>query len=275
MSEVSDAMIVVVSEERGTISIAHQARLEVVGSAAELRRRLTGFLEGIAPEKHVSLGRRLFTRQLGLKLLSVVVAVVAWMLVFGYQGETVARTFNVPIAYRNVPAGWLLDEPRPLGARVTLSGSSRAFDVMRPSKLTIALDVGNIHAGAQRIALTDSDLTHPADLDVHRIEPSQVTVVAQHLTVVSLRVLPKTTGHLPHGVSFRGLKVEPSHVKVLLKRSDRGRVTSITTEPLDLGNVDRTTDFSRGLILPRDARLADGAPDKVNVTVEIARPGKP
>ncbi len=275
MAEVSDAFIVVVSEERGTISVAREAKIDVVGSAAELRRRLAAFLDEIAPERRVSLGRRVFTRKLGLKLLSVVVAVTAWVLIFGYQGETVARTFAVPIAYRNVPPGWLLDEPSPLDARVTLSGSSRAFDVMRPSKLSITLDVGNVHSGEQRIPLTESDLTHPADLGVHRIEPTNVTVVAHRMVAASLRVEPRTIGRLPRGISLRRVRVDPAQVKVLLKYSDRGRVTHLVTEPIDLSTIDGTTSFSRGLILPDDARLADGAPEKVDVTVEVTHPGNP
>ncbi len=271
MAEVSDALIVTVSEERGTISVAERGRIETVESAAELKRRLVGFLDEVAPERRVSLARRLFTRKLGLKLLSVGVALAAWILVFGYQGETVARTFTIPIAYRNVPSGWLLDEPKPLDARVTLAGSSRAFNVMLPSKLSITLDVGHVHPGTQRIALTESDLTHPTDLDVHRIEPSDVTVVAQRMVAVMLRVAPKTTGHLPRGVSFKSVKVNPPRVKVLLKRADVRRVHSVATEPLDLSTLEGTTSFRRGLVLPDDARLADGAPDKVDVTVEATR----
>lgn len=276
MSEVSDAFVVAVSEERGTISVARHASIEVIGSAAELKHRLAAFLDEIAPERRVSPGRRLFTRKLGLKLLSIGVAIAAWALVFGYQGETVARTFSVPIAYRNVPSGWLLDEPRPIDARVTLSGSSRAFDVMHPSKLSIALDVGNVRPGTQRIALTESDLTHPTDLEVHRIDPATVIVVAHRMVAVMLRVAPKTAGRLSRGVSFQGVKVEPKRVKVLLKRADVGRIKSVATEPVDLTGIDRTTSSSRALILPDDARLAEGMPDKVDVTVEVTRSsGKP
>lgn len=270
MAEVSDAVVVVVSEERGTISVAHQARIEKLESAAELRRRLTAFLDESSPDRQrISLWRRLLMRQFGLKLLSVGVAIAAWVVVFGYQGETVARTFAVPIAYRNVPSNWLLDEPQPRDARVTISGSSRAFDDMDPSKLTIALNVRNVRAGRQSMAISETDVTHPAGLAIERIEPDEVSVVGHRLVPVMLRVAPRTTGHLPGGVILKRIQVHPERVSVLLEQSSVGRVGSIATEPVDLGSIAHTTRVDRGLVLPDDARAAVGAPETVSVTVEV------
>jgi diadenylate cyclase len=178
LSERSDAFVIVVSEERGTISIASGGELRIV-SAAELAAELDAFLHAASPERPVPrLLRALFANP-GTKALSIAVALTTWLMLFGPLREKTARTFSVPVAYRDVPDGWVLDAPNPQTVRVTLLGPSRAFTPLQESSLTVSLDVGDLKPGMQRMSIGDEAINQPRELSVQRIEPKSVVIVAR------------------------------------------------------------------------------------------------
>lgn len=80
IAEVSDALAVIVSEEKGTMSVAQGGILKTVKSAAELRTIISGFLR----ERHA---KKKFFLQGGTvenipeKILAVLLAVAAWLIV--------------------------------------------------------------------------------------------------------------------------------------------------------------------------------------------------
>lgn len=80
IAEVSDALAVIVSEEKGTISVARDGSLKSVKSGADLRAAIAGFLR----EKHAK--KRLFplagtVTNIPEKALAVLLAVAAWFIV--------------------------------------------------------------------------------------------------------------------------------------------------------------------------------------------------
>ncbi|MBD3240269.1 MAG: hypothetical protein GF331_06755, partial [Chitinivibrionales bacterium] len=108
LSEQSDALSVVVSEERGTISIAQNGRLTPVRSPAILKQRIESFYRETFPEPGARGNWRWLHGHLGLKGVSLVLASVLWLL-FAYRVETVYRTVEVPIEYRNLPSGVVIE----------------------------------------------------------------------------------------------------------------------------------------------------------------------
>ncbi|MEB2313771.1 MAG: diadenylate cyclase [Sorangiineae bacterium] len=269
LSERSDAFIIVVSEERGQVSVARSGSLEVVDPAG-LQRELDEFLSRLRPAPDASLFARLFARDLGTKLLSLAVALGAWIAILGYQAELVARTVSVPIVYRDVPEGWVLEQPKPLEARVTISGPNRAFQLLDPAHLSIWLDVREVRSGAQRVEIRPENVELPRGLSVHGIEPGGVTLVAWPTVPIEVTVAPATTGHLPRGLTLRAISVNPRRVKLLVPQPERSRYTTVRTNPVDLASVTQTTTLSRALIVPRDARLTETTPPEVEVTIELA-----
>lgn len=172
LAEVSDALVVIVSEERGTISIAQDGKLTELDSPAELKGWLEAFHGRVFP---APAERRAgwFRRHPGLKAVSVGLACLLW-LVFAYRVETIQRSFTVPIVYRNSSGARQPAEPRPISAEVTLVGSERIFDLFDPSTMVISLDLAK--AEGDEIPITSRNLNRPSGLTVMRIVPDSVKV---------------------------------------------------------------------------------------------------
>jgi uncharacterized protein (TIGR00159 family) len=170
LSERSDALVMVVSEERGKVSTAEHGTLRDVPSAVVLHRRLERFFEDRFPKHVEPRWQRFLAHDTLLKAVAVMLACLGWLL-FAYDVGTIQQTFEVPIEYRNVPANLSLDGTAPTKAQVTLTGSERAYRFLEPGNLKISVDLGTGFEGSQIVQITSHNLKLPSNLNVHRIQP--------------------------------------------------------------------------------------------------------
>lgn len=170
LSECSDALTIVVSEERGIVSVAEAGMLTRMSSASDLRQHLDKSLETAFPATTQPLSKRFFVQHASLKVLAFTIAVAAWI-VLAYDPHTVQRTFAVPVEYRNLPKVVELDETAPSEARVTLSGSERDFRFLDPGSLKISLDLAQVEAGFQEVVVAQTNVNLPSNVTLYRIEP--------------------------------------------------------------------------------------------------------
>ncbi|KAA5540922.1 hypothetical protein FYK55_18580 [Roseiconus nitratireducens] len=173
LAERCDALVVVVSEERGTVSLAEKGSIQVIDSA-DLPARLKTHLD--AHGENGDSGRTGW-QDLPTKALALFLASVCWFL-FAYQTTTVQRTLVVPIEYRNLPERWVVNDPKESSAEVTLSGSEQGFELLDVSKIAVSLEIKNPREGVPiRLQTEDSLKGIPVELNVTRINPREVFVI--------------------------------------------------------------------------------------------------
>lgn len=176
LAERCDALVVIVSEERGSISVAEQGRLTELKTAAELHAHLRRQQQLVTRAPRITKWPRWTRRDIGLKAASVFLAVLFWLLI-AYRVETVQRTYIVPIELRNMPKNLTLVENYQTQARVTFSGSEREFDHLDPSVLLLSVDLSNIDEGEHDVPLRADQLRNPPPgLSVSQIDPLSVYV---------------------------------------------------------------------------------------------------
>ena len=175
LSECSDALVIVVSEERGVVSIARRGKLRETQTAADLKARLERFLEDKFPAQSQPAWKQLILHHAGLKLLALSVAIVAWF-VLAFNVEEIQTSILVPIEYRNTPQGAQVDEWAPAEALVTLSGSERNVRLLDRRGLRISIDLGKSDGSSDYIRITEESLRLPPNLKVSRIRPNEIRV---------------------------------------------------------------------------------------------------
>ena len=174
LSEVCDALVLVVSEERGVVSVAEKGDLtEAAGT--ELKERLDAFWEKHYAE--ASADRPAWWRRQGWQnaVTSLLLAVLLWF-IFAYNPNTIFRTYTVPIEFRNVPSALQLQEPIPSLAQVTLTGPEQAFRQLDPSSLTISISLSRAEAGMNTLTIGREAIRLPATLDLYGVDPEVLRV---------------------------------------------------------------------------------------------------
>ncbi len=269
LSEKSDALCIIVSEERGTITVARQGRLEQVESSAELTGILEQFYERSTPEGRAGLFFSHWLREnTAEKAVAVLLALVLWF-AFGYQRDWIQRDFTVPIEYRNIPPEWYVEEPRISQAKVALTGSVQAFNLFNPSSLKISFDLANIEEGYQEIMITKNMIRVPSNLSVTKISPTKIKLTAYRLHTRNLPVHVNTKGSLPDKLVLKNILLTPGTVKVLVPSKFLKRKITVNTTEVDLSTISETYTFEPKLLFPPEVRFIDDIPPEVTVTIQV------
>ncbi len=266
LSEHSDALCIVVSEERQTISIAKNGRLKKLNNVEQLRPIIEHFYQQKFP-KSTPKGwlRRLMENPLE-KGLALLLACGLW-LVFGYQKGNIYRDFVVPIEFQNLSSDWVIDDFNPKEVTVTLVGSKQAFSLLNPQELKVTIDMSKIKEGAQTIFLTEDMVHRPLSLLVVKIKPNRIELLAHQLISINVPIKVQTSGSPPPGTILKKITVAPQFIQVLTPK--KKIPSNIPTEPIDLRNIAATTTLSANLIFPSYVKPLKE--NSVKVTIETER----
>jgi diadenylate cyclase len=88
LAERTDALVLVVSEEAGTVSIARRGELKVVADLEDLQDAIEVFLVRLSPDHAQSPAVRFFTENWKEKLSAAAVSVLLWFFFVGLGGGT-------------------------------------------------------------------------------------------------------------------------------------------------------------------------------------------
>lgn len=259
-----DALVIVVSEERGTISVAEKGRLTEVSSASELCERLERFWQEHHGES-ATLSRRWWCRRtLETATMSLGLAALTWLLAFD-GADTVYRTYAVPIELRNLPPEWALESDTVSTAAVTLSGAEKAFRRLDLAELTVSFNLAEPDTGENELVITEENLALPSGLHLYDVYPRSMKVVAHRQISLELPVQVRTIGVLSD--SFV-LAPNPQTVTLLVPVEGVDRPDRVLTQPVDLRQIPKEGRTRAKLALPPRTRLRPDQKAEVEVLLQ-------
>ncbi|GAB5521284.1 MAG: diadenylate cyclase CdaA [Rhodothermales bacterium] len=271
LAEQTDAFVIIVSEERGAISVAKDGEIVGMESGAELTRRLNPFWEGLYGANGHRANRAKLTKKLQVGVLSLVLAFGAWLL-FSFSTDVEIRSYEVPLAWSNLPDDWEVTNIRPSteSIEVSLQGPHDFLVELDPNDLIFTLDLSSIEEGNNNIIIGASDLDLPnAKLRVNEISTREVSFTALPLERIRVPIEVFTTGTPPPDSVLIDMQVSPDSITLLVDPSGRFRPTSVTTEDLDYSELNRSRTLRRDLKLPEAVRLPPGEPEIVTIDVTV------
>ncbi|MBN1363283.1 MAG: diadenylate cyclase [Syntrophaceae bacterium] len=270
LSERSDAMCVVVSEERGTISLAYQEDLTVVPSAAVLNETLEQFYIRNTPTKKSHPALNWLKENTREKIIALGIAFLLWF-AFGYQRDIVRRDFIVPIEYKNVPRNWQIDEPQVTETKVVLHGPEQAFRLLDEHSLKLSLDLSAVMDKKREFNLTSDMVNAPSSLRVSDILPSKIRVYASKSIPWTFPVHVNTQNSLAKNLSLQKINIAPPRVRVLISSQAKPEEIKIETEPIDLRKIFSTTKIHTKIVLPAGVSFPEGKPPSASVLIKVKK----
>jgi len=177
LSERCDALCIVVSEERGRVSIARDGNLREVGDLERLGPIVTRFMKEKFPQGKESIWKRVFGKNWKEKMIALALGIVLWLL-FAQPSEVFVKDFEVPIEYINLPHDYVLDKVEPKKLQVTLSGDVRAFDIFNTDSLKAVLDLSKIKIGKQNVKIRENMFELPRQIKLRSVDPNEVDIKA-------------------------------------------------------------------------------------------------
>jgi len=179
LAERTDALCLVVSEERGEVSVARDGRLQVLARPEDA----VGILRAYLQEKHpVAEHGFVWAQLVRANRVETSVAlglVIALWYLFVPGSRMVERTFQVPVMVQNVPPGFEVDAVEPETVRARFTGLRRAFYLFSEQRLEATIDASLVKLGRRTFRLTHDNLNFPKDVTLLEIEPSRVRVAVR------------------------------------------------------------------------------------------------
>jgi uncharacterized protein (TIGR00159 family) len=179
IAELTDAISVVVSEERGEVSIARDGRLIKLRNIQELGAVLKRFLEEKfpAPKKNTLLLQYARENWM-LKLIAFSLAIGFWY-IYVPGSKLVELTYQVPVVVDNLDPDLKLGEVQPSSVSVKLAGPRRAFYLFSGKKLRVKVDATLAALGRRTFPLTEADIRPPKDIALVEINPPVVRIAVE------------------------------------------------------------------------------------------------
>lgn len=179
LSERSDAVILVISEERGTVSLIHNGEIFPISNETQLIHSLEQLLfpDGIGPRP--SLGRRIISN-LTVKIAVVGCVTAIWLLLSLRQGEIAMVT--VPLTFKDIPSGMAIQHVYPEEVTVRVRSTSGLAPSPRQLELTAEVPLTTSIEGANTIRITSSQVRVPSGISIVGIDPGAVRVTIKRAT---------------------------------------------------------------------------------------------
>jgi diadenylate cyclase len=176
LAERTDALCVIVSEERGSVSVAYEGTLRVLRGPEEVAGELRRFLQELAPEDQGGdLPFQRLRRVWKEAALSLFLAVLIWT-VFVPGSSLTDVTRSVPVVVENLPPSFVLEAVEPASIEVTFRGRRRDVYLGNPGSLSVRLDALLVQLGRRTFQITPELLEHPTSLEVVATKPDQVVL---------------------------------------------------------------------------------------------------
>jgi diadenylate cyclase len=177
LSERTDAVCLVVSEERGQVSTAVGGEITTWQNPKLLASRLNDLLSAseMAEPTLKGLFRGAVLQNWSVKVGALTLVTMAWLMLASQQEGKINVT--APIRYANLPSGLVLDEGSAQTVRLTLSGRRHSIRVMRAGEVRVQVDLGGVTSGTIMLKLSAKNVEVPLGVTIDDVTPRSVKVI--------------------------------------------------------------------------------------------------
>lgn len=219
------------------------------------------------PTRIEKLLRRIFIEDWSLKLLSLAIAIVLWLLVTG-QNQPVTAHLNVQLNFIRPQSLEISNDP-PRTVDVMLTGSRNKLDDLTSLDLVATVDISDQHAGERVLRLADrAQISLPQGIKVDGYQPSAIPIRLEEIVERQVTVEPKLEGQPADGFEVYGVSSNKGSVTVRGPASRVNALQKVLTESIWMAGHKESFTASNVAIDVPDPKV-DLLEPVVNVNIEI------
>jgi len=269
LAEQTDALALVVSEERGKVSTFTNGEMHPMRTADEItqaiiaHQREMGFLNRDSAPKI----RKRTIFQIAASLL---IAVVFWSSLIVSQQEMVERVLPVNIDYTAPQEDLVLVGEKPNEIKLYLSGPKSEIDNLASNPPSVKIDLSKMAKGSQTIIITSANLQLPKGINLLDTSPQQLKLTLAAVMEKTVPITPQIIGKLPGNLKIKKITVTPATVLVTVPvtREEKNGDEVLTT-PIYLESISTDSKlFCKVIARPSIQPVAKRWPD-VEVFIEL------
>jgi YbbR domain-containing protein len=207
-------------------------------------------------------------RNVGLKVLALLLGGLLWFTVSGQQAERTVT--GVPIVYRNKPDGLEITEQTKT-VDIHVRGLDNQLRTALGRDFEARVDLTGVRAGPQNFVLRTDQVSTPFGLQVTQVDPGSATAVLEMAGSANLPVHPFVDGKPAAGFAVSDITTDPASVMVMGPARRIVGTLSATTDRVSIEGARETVTQTVSVGVPDAAlRLQTSTTARVVVTIEPA-----
>ncbi|RJQ66535.1 MAG: DisA protein [Desulfobacteraceae bacterium] len=268
LAEKTDALVIVVSEERGQVVVAKGSTFLPINDNLALQEVLLDHL-GASGEQHH--GTRPERRELaGAAVVCVLCMSGVWFSIA--KGMETLTSLEVPLEYMNRDPHMQITSTSDNTVRLHLSGSSALIGSLRAEQVKAKLDLSKAVNGPNLFNLSPENIILPPGLRLNRIEPPEIKVALDVPFTKQLPVQVDWIGALPEGLVLESATVTPNRIGLVGAQQFLDNISTVYTEKVQLGILNASGNLTAKLSLDSSRlKFADGTKGEVVVNFAIGK----
>ena len=216
--------------------------------------------------------RRYIANNLGLKLLSLAVAVLLWLAITREPAAEIA--FNVPIEFHNAPENLEISSEALPEVQVRVRGAVRLVRALSPSEVHAVIDLTGATPPERTFDLSPRRIRVPGDVEVVQVIPSEFRVNFDKRATRQVEVMPRVIGSFAAGYRLADVIPDPKTITVVGPAHHVDNLETAVTDPVDAtGVVGSATFVTHAYISDPLVRQVNPTPIHVTVITEKTRGG--
>lgn len=215
--------------------------------------------------------RSLIFENLGIKIASIIFAVILWFFVMS-RGKT-EMSFNANLEFRNIPKNLELVGEPPKSVDVWLRGQESSLRGLKIDDVKVSVDLSGAREGEGNYYIDPKNVKVPFNLKVVRISPPSIKIRLDNIITKTVEIRPTIVGKPAPGFVLSRIEVYPSFIKAEGARKMIDPLRFLSTEPVDItGAYKNFTQKGRINTAGKNIRVQEK--DEIKIKVFIVKEGR-
>ena len=269
LSEVTDTLVILVSEERGTVKTFFNGILKEVNDQDELAAQILSHWQTVA-SSGIELDNYRKQRHLIPQMaVSLVLALLFYSTVIVGKMQIREKAVTVPVEYIAAPDNLALTGDNPTEVKLQLAGPKSDLDKINPANLSVKIDLSQAKAGGQVFVVSKEDIPLPRGIKLVNASPSSIALSLEEIAEFEVEIQPQLVGTLPQGLLLVSVEVNPKQLQVFAPPTDASQRITIVTEPIYLESINKNEALLRKVIAPPNVKPKDKKWPEVEVNIKV------
>jgi len=265
LAELTDALVIVISEERGKITLFNENQTYNIQNRKDLEK----LLQKHAGDDSTKKGLRHQTIELFAAALISLFCITGIWLSFSKGMETLAA-HEVPVEFMNPDKKMEIISTSASNVKLLISGARPLINSIKPDQINIKLNLSRSVVGINTLSVTKENILLPPGISLKKIEPSELDITLDTLVEKELPIQPNWIGNLPDGLVMKEAKSIPETVRLTGGGMALNDISTIYTEQISLNNLTESGMVAVSLVLnPASLKIINN--DKIQIQYLITK----
>lgn len=209
---------------------------------------------------------KFITRNPGLKIISLILAVILWLFVKSETGGEVGLV--APVEFSSLPPTLIMVRLSDEVINLRVSGSLSKVERLSTRDVRVRIDLSSAKAGLNSFDILPRNISLPQGLTVTQMSPSTIKVEIDEVMDKIVRVNALVQGEPESGYRVSRVTVDPRYIKLQGSKTQLKTLKEVPTEEIDVSGFKETVKLEVPLRLS-ELNVKAGGDRKVRVTVHI------